>query len=71
MNEKDPHDNSLLERSISALRDAPVPNGPGLRTTADTLAALRKAAGDNPVQTNTGDSIGFVQRHSHIKSPPL
>jgi outer membrane lipoprotein-sorting protein len=36
----------LLERSLSAMRNAPIPDGPSEQLIADTLAALDKAAGD-------------------------
>ena len=52
----------LLDRSISALRDAPLPEGPDARTTADTLAALRKAAGEDRVPKSPARPVGFVHR---------
>jgi len=56
------HPEDLLDRSISALRNAPVPDGPGPRTTADTLAALRRVAGEDRIPMNPVGSIGLVQR---------
>jgi hypothetical protein len=49
-----PHDNpsDLLERSLAAMRNAPIPDGPSQQLIADTLAALNKAQGDRP-QPNT------------------
>jgi hypothetical protein len=48
----------VLERSLAALRDAPVPDGPSDRAAAGTLAALRRAAGgDRKIR-----SIGLLQR---------
>ena len=40
-------DDDLLDRSLSAMRNAPIPDGPSERVVADTLAALRGAAGLN------------------------
>lgn len=52
----------LLDRSISALRNAPVPDGPGPQATADTLAALRRVAGEDRIPLNPIGSIGLTQR---------
>src|SRR3954470_24076376 len=41
-----PDGQELLERSLSAMRNAPIPDGPSQQLIADTLAALDKAAGD-------------------------
>jgi outer membrane lipoprotein-sorting protein len=41
-----PDDGRMLERSLSAMRNAPIPDGPSQQLIADTLAALDKAAGD-------------------------
>jgi outer membrane lipoprotein-sorting protein len=38
--------NDRLERSLSAMRNAPIPDGPSQQLIADTLAALDKDAGD-------------------------
>ena len=60
MNGKNSED--LLDRSISALRNAPVPDGPGSQTIADTLAALQRVAGEDRIPMNPIGSIGLVQR---------
>jgi outer membrane lipoprotein-sorting protein len=60
MNGNDPDD--LLDRSLAALQNAPIPDGPGPRTTADTLAALRRATGQDRIPMNPVGSIGLVQR---------
>jgi outer membrane lipoprotein-sorting protein len=39
----------LLERSLSAMRNAPIPDGPSQQLIADTLATLNKAQGDRPL----------------------
>jgi outer membrane lipoprotein-sorting protein len=51
-----------LERSLAALQNAPVPDGPSSQTTADTLAALRRVAGTDRIPLNPVGSIGLVQR---------
>lgn len=52
---KDPlkHDNpdDRLERTLAAMRDAPVPDGPSQEVYADTLSALRKAESQQRPQT--------------------
>ena len=54
-NPSDNPDNSgdRLERSLSALRNAPIPDGPSQQLIADTLAALDKAASDSD-RTSSG-----------------
>jgi outer membrane lipoprotein-sorting protein len=47
MTNEDRHADEALERSLSAMRDAPIPDGPPAKLVADTLAALRGAAGED------------------------
>ncbi len=63
MNEENQYDeNDVLGRSISALKNAHVPAGPSSQTTADTLAALRRAAGAGVLQKDVTPSAGFFQK---------
>ena len=63
MNEENPYDeNDLLERSILAMREAPTPDGPSGRTIADTLAALRGAAGGGVIRGDDAPSVNFFQK---------
>jgi outer membrane lipoprotein-sorting protein len=49
MTHKDPHD-ELLDRSLAAMRDAPIPDGPPPGVFADTLSALRRAESESQPQ---------------------
>ena len=55
MTDPNPHDNpgDLLERSLGAMRNAPMPDGPSQQLIADTLATLDKAQGDDQPLSNT------------------
>ena len=58
MNSQHPKDNpdNLLERSLAAMRNAPIPDGPSQELLADTLAALQKLNLSNAVKTAQGMS---------------
>src|SRR4051794_10976963 len=58
-----PGGDPLLERSLSAMRNAPIPDGPSQQLIADTLAALDKAAGDRlQIETQRKRNMRIITR---------